>query len=102
MLTRKSAVVLLSIVANFFCFSRVVGDDVGASATFAPGSDVYQIVAICATFFVVSAILIYVISVFGMRERTFEEALEQQRIQQGDSSLLKQGGKKAAGKGAEL
>ena len=101
MLTRRSAVILLSIVANFFCFSRVVGDDVGASAAFTAGSEVYQIVGICATFFVVSAILIYVISVFGMRERTFEEALEQQRMKQGGAPLLIQPSRKTS-KGAAV
>jgi len=96
-LSRRSAVVLLCIVFNVFCFSRVVGDDAGASATaFAAGSEVQQIVLTCATFFFVSALLIYVISVFGMRERTFEEALEQQRLQQGGASLLSLGGKKSS------
>lgn len=91
--------ILLSVVANFFCFSQVVG--VGATDAIAAGSEVYQIVGICATIFVVSAILIYAISVFGMRERTFEEALEQQRIQ-GGTPLLAQPSRKtsrgAAGK----
>ena len=98
-MTRRSAVILLSIVANFFCFSRVVGDEAGEGLGFSAGSEVYQIVGICATFFVVSAILIYVISVFGMRERTFEEALEQQRMQQGGAALLIQPSRKIS-KGA--
>ena len=96
-LSRRSAVVLLCIVFNVFCFSRVVGDETGASATaFAAGSEVQQIVLTCATFFFVSAVLIYVISVFGMRERTFEEALEQQRLQPGGASLLSLQGKKSS------
>merc|ERR1712119_167884 len=38
-------------------------------------------------------------SVFGMRERTFEEALEQQRMQQGGAALLIQTSRKIS-KGA--
>jgi len=34
---------------------------------------------ICAGVFVISALVVYLISVFGMRERTYEEAIEEQR-----------------------
>lgn len=38
-----------------------------------------QTAVICGGVFVFSALVVYLISVFGMRERTYEEAMEEQR-----------------------